>query len=57
MITPARDWGFTRPEEIAYAGARGIPVPDMAGSPYLIDTNLWGRSIEYGERQAFDRFR
>ncbi len=49
VIAPAREWGFTRQEEIAYAVARGIPVPEMVGSPYLIDTNLWGRSIEYGE--------
>jgi argininosuccinate synthase len=39
---------MTRPEEIAYARARGIPVPAAIDSPYTIDENLWGRSIECG---------
>jgi len=48
VIAPAMSWGFTRPEEIAYARQRGIPVPADAMSPYSIDTNLWGRSIQCG---------
>ncbi len=48
VIAPARLWGMTRPEEIAYARARGIPVPAAIDSPYTIDENLWGRSIECG---------
>ena len=39
---------MTRPEEIDYARARGIPVPAATESPYSIDANLWGRSIECG---------
>src|SRR4051812_1520226 len=27
VLAPARDWGMTRPEQIEYARARGIPVP------------------------------
>jgi argininosuccinate synthase len=48
VIAPARIWGLTRPEEIAYAKARGIPVPATVDSPYSTDSNLWGRSIECG---------
>jgi argininosuccinate synthase len=32
----------------AYAGAHGIPVPGAAESPYSVDANLWGRSIQCG---------
>jgi argininosuccinate synthase len=48
VIAPARDWGMTRPEEIAYAHARNIPVPATVESPFSTDSNLWGRSIECG---------
>jgi argininosuccinate synthase len=48
VIAPARVWGMSRPEEIAYAKARGIPVPATVDSPYSTDSNLWGRSIECG---------
>ena len=48
VIAPAREWGMTREEEIAYANERGIPVPVDNGSPYSTDENLWGRSIECG---------
>jgi argininosuccinate synthase len=48
VIAPARDWGMTRPEEIAYARERGVPVPATVTSPYSTDTNLWGKSIECG---------
>jgi argininosuccinate synthase len=39
---------MTRPDEIAYARARGIPVPATVASPYSTDANLWGRSIACG---------
>ena len=48
VIAPAREWGLTREEEIAYAQKHGIPVPVTIASPYSIDENLWGRSIECG---------
>ena len=48
VIAPAREWGMTREETIAYANRYGIPVPVTADSPYSIDENLWGRSIECG---------
>jgi argininosuccinate synthase len=48
VIAPAREWAMSRTEEIAYARARSIPVPVTAASPYSIDSNMWGRSIECG---------
>ncbi len=48
IIAPAREWGMTREETINYAQRYGIPVPVTAASPYSIDENLWGRSIECG---------
>jgi argininosuccinate synthase len=48
VIAPLRDRVWTREEEIAYARARGIPVAAKPASPYSIDENLLGRSIEAG---------
>ena len=48
VIAPAREWGMTRVEEIAYARARNVSVPTTIASPYSIDQNLWGRSVECG---------
>ena len=48
VIAPLRDTVWTRDEEIEYALDRGIPVAQTAASPYSIDENLFGRSIECG---------
>jgi len=48
IIAPAREWGMSREETINYAQRYGIPVPATVASPYSIDENLWGRSIECG---------
>ncbi len=48
VIAPLRDRVWTREEEIAYALQRRIPVAQTAASPYSIDANLLGRSIEAG---------
>src|SRR5919199_3377077 len=48
IIAPVREWVMTREEEIEYANAHNIPVPVTVASPYSIDENLWGRSIEAG---------
>jgi argininosuccinate synthase len=48
VIAPAREWGFTREETMEYAKRYGIPVPVTVKSPYSIDENLWGKSIECG---------
>jgi argininosuccinate synthase len=48
VIAPLRDRVWTRDEEIAYARERGIPVTAKPSSPYSVDENLLGRSIEAG---------
>ena len=49
VIAPLRGgMNMTREDEIDYAKARGIPVPVTKKSPYSVDENLWGRSIEAG---------
>lgn len=48
IIAPIREWNMSRDEEIEYAQQRGIPVPVTKSSPFSIDENLWGRSIEAG---------
>ncbi len=48
VIAPAREWGMTREETIAYAKKHGIPIPVTVASPYSIDECLWGRSCECG---------
>ena len=48
-IAPLREWEFrSREEEIVYAKTHGIPVAATVKSPYSIDDNLWGTSIECG---------
>jgi argininosuccinate synthase len=48
-IAPVRVWEFkTREEEIDYALKHKIPVSVTKKSPYSIDINLYGRSIECG---------
>ena len=48
IMAPAREWDMTREKTIAYAEKYGIPIPIKVTSPYSIDENLWGRSIECG---------
>ncbi|HXX88935.1 MAG TPA: argininosuccinate synthase, partial [Acidimicrobiales bacterium] len=49
VVAPMRvGMGLSREQEIEYAHARGIEIPITKGSPYSIDTNIWGRSIETG---------
>src|SRR5918997_171884 len=48
IIAPVREWSMTRDEEIRYAQEHNIPVPVTAASPYSVDANLWGRSLEEG---------
>lgn len=49
VLAPLREWEFTsREEEIAYAKKHGIPVAATKASPYSIDENIWGTSIECG---------
>ena len=48
IIAPVREWKMTRDAEIEYAAEHGIPVAATSGSPYSVDANLWGRSVEAG---------
>ncbi len=49
VIAPVREWEFkTREDEMDYAEKHGIPVPVTRKSPYSIDRNIWGISIECG---------
>jgi argininosuccinate synthase len=49
VIAPLREWEFTsREEEIEYAAKHRIPVSATKDSPYSIDENIWGTSIECG---------
>ncbi len=48
VLTPAREWGMSREETIAYGERYGIPAPVSKQSPYSIDLNLLGRSVEAG---------
>ena len=48
IIAPAREWGMNREQTINYAQRYTIPVPVTVASPYSIDENLWGKSIECG---------
>jgi len=48
IIAPAREWNMTREQTIEYAQSHNIPIPITVASPYSIDENLWGRSIECG---------
>ena len=48
IITPAREWNMSREEAISYGERFGIPAPVSKKSPYSIDVNLLGRSIEAG---------
>lgn len=48
ILAPAREWGMSREETIAYGEKFGIPAPVKKSSPFSIDKNLLGRSIEAG---------
>ncbi|MGA7934935.1 MAG: argininosuccinate synthase [Kovacikia sp.] len=48
VLTPAREWGMSREETIAYGERFGIASPVKKSSPYSIDKNLLGRAIEAG---------
>jgi argininosuccinate synthase len=48
VLAPVRDWKMSRSDAIAYAHERDLPITAGKSSPYSIDENLWGRSIECG---------
>lgn len=49
VVAPVRHWEFkSREDEIAYCEQHAIPVNATKASPYSIDENIWGTSIECG---------
>jgi argininosuccinate synthase len=49
IIAPLREWDFkSREEEMDYARKNRIPVEATKKSPYSLDKNIWGISIEAG---------
>ncbi len=48
VFAPVRDSGMTRDKAIAFAEEKGLPIDVTSKSPYSIDQNVWGRSIETG---------
>ena len=49
ILAPVREWEFkSRDEEIEYAHRHGIPIDVTKKSPFSIDKNIWGVSVEAG---------
>jgi argininosuccinate synthase len=48
VLAPAREWNMSREEAISYGEKFGLDFPVKKSSPYSIDRNLLGRSIEAG---------
>ncbi|VXD18342.1 Argininosuccinate synthase [Planktothrix serta PCC 8927] len=48
ILAPAREWGMSREETIAYGEKFGIASPVKKSSPYSLDKNLLGIAIEAG---------
>jgi argininosuccinate synthase len=48
ILAPQRERNITRDAAMEYAAKHGIEVPTSKKSPFSIDENLWGRSIEGG---------
>jgi argininosuccinate synthase len=48
VLAPVRDSGMTRDKAIGFAEDKGLPITVDTKSPYSIDQNLWGRSVETG---------
>lgn len=48
VLSPVRDWHWSREEEINFAKDHQIEIPINLDSPYSIDKNIWGRANECG---------
>jgi len=49
IIAPLREWHmYSREEEIEYAKENNIQIDATKKSPYSLDKNIWGMSIECG---------
>jgi argininosuccinate synthase len=47
-LAPVRDLSLTRDVAIDFANENNIPIDTTKKSPYSIDANVWGRTIETG---------
>lgn len=54
IIAPVREWNMNRDDEIDYARSHGLTLKVTKESPYSVDENLWGRSIEGGRLEDPD---
>ena len=48
VLAPAREWGMSREQAMAYGETFGLTFPVKKTSPYSIDLNILGRSAEAG---------
>ncbi len=48
IVGTQREHPLSRPAALKYAAQHGISVRHTAESPYSVDQNLWGRSVEAG---------
>ncbi|HKS59520.1 MAG TPA: argininosuccinate synthase, partial [Thermoplasmata archaeon] len=48
IIAPVREWNMNRTDEMEYAKAHHVRIHQRPDSPYSVDENLWGRSVEGG---------
>ncbi len=48
IVGTTREHSVSRDEALAYATQHGIAVRQSKKSPYSVDENLWGRSVEAG---------
>lgn len=55
VIAPVRDWKLTRDKAVDYALEKQIPVAITKESPYSIDENIWGRSVECGPIEDLEK--
>lgn len=56
ILAPLREWELnSREEEVRYAKEHKIPLETKEESPYSIDRNLWGVSIECGPLEDIEQ--
>lgn len=56
ILAPLREWELnSREEEVRYAKEHKIPLEIKEESPYSIDRNLWGVSIECGPLEDIEQ--
>lgn len=48
VLAPIRDWQMSRDEALRYVEKYDLDIETTKSSPYSVDENLWGRSIECG---------